>query len=216
MPRELLVTPIGVAEWAKVLKPADNFDKTAREYSIDLVLDPNDMATLEFIGKIEGFYASEHGKAPVADRGWPYSEHRRQDGTLTGLLRFRFKRNEISAKGNELPAPVVVDSKRNAWPADIEIGNGSKVRVGYTTWGWQSKGKACGVSLSLESVQVVDLVPFERVDPASAFGDVEGGYVAEGPGTEFPKEEPGKPMSILEQIRQRNAEVSAESDEIPF
>lgn len=229
MPRQLHVSPLGEAWWAKVLEPADGYEEgDPRAWSIELALDPSQPETIAFIEKIEGLFAEVNGAgAKPAKNAWPFAEQVDKDKNPTGKLRFRFKRTETSARGNVMSPPVIVDSKKNVWPADCLIGNGSKVKVAFTAWGWTEKRSgAKGISLTLESVQVIDLVPYERVDAASAFGEEEG-YVAETPAaqTPFASEEPAQPMSMSEQLRARAAQVAAEApaalakadaDEIPF
>ncbi len=229
MPRQLHVSPLGEAWWAKVLEPAEGYEEgDPRAWSIELALDPADSETLAFIEKIEALFHEIHGAgAKQAKNAWPFADQLDKDKSPTGKLRFRFKRTETSAKGNLMSPPVIVDSKKNLWPADCLIGNGSKVKVAFTAWGWTEKRSgAKGVSLTLESLQVIDLVPYERVDAASAFGEEEG-YVTETPAaqTPFQADEPAQPMSMAEQIRARAAQVKAEApaalaaadaEEIPF
>ena len=229
MPRQLHVSPLGEAWWAKVFEPADGYEEgDPRAWSIELALDPSQPETIQFIEKIEALFDEIHGAgAKKAKNAWPFAEQMDKDKNPTGMYRFSFKRTETSARGNTMSPPVVVDSKKNLWPVDCLIGNGSKVKVAFTAWGWTEKRSAAkGISLTLESVQVIDLVPYERIDAASAFGE-EDGYVAETPAaqTPFAAEEPPAEMSIAEKIKARAAQVRAEApavlaavdeEEVPF
>jgi hypothetical protein len=229
MPRQLHVSPLGDAWWAKVFEPADGYEEEdPRAWSIELALDPGDPDTIAFIEKIEALYDELHGAgAKQAKNCWPFADQKDRDNNPTGLMRFRFKRTETSAKGNLMSPPVIVDAKKNPWPADCLIGNGSKVKVAFTHWGWTEKRSgAKGISLTLESLQVLDLVPYERVDASSAFGEEEG-YVAETPAaqTPFAAEPEAAPMSMAEKLRARAAQVRAEApgvlagadaEDIPF
>lgn len=229
MPRQLHVSPLGDAWWAKVLEPADGYEEgDPRAWSIELALDPSEPDTIAFIEKLEALYDELHGAgAKQAKNCWPFADQTDRDNNPTGLIRFRFKRTETSAKGKLMSSPVIVDAKLNRWPADCLIGNGSKVKVAFTHWGWTEKRSgAKGISLTLESLQVLDLVPYERVDASSAFGEEEG-YVAETPAaqTPFAAEPEAAPMSMAEKLRARAAQVRAEApgvlagadaEEIPF
>lgn len=229
MARQLHVSPQGEAWWAKVFEPADGYEEgDPRAWSIELALDPTEAETISFIEKIEDLFEELNGAgAKQAKNCWPFADQTDREGNPTGNLRFRFKRTETSAKGNLMSPPVIVDAKKNAWPADCLIGNGSKVKVAFTAWGWTEKRSgAKGISLTLESLQVLDLVAYERIDAASAFGEEEG-YVANTPAaqTPFAAEEPAPPQSMAEKLRARAAQVRAEApaalaqaddDEVPF
>lgn len=55
--------------------------------------------------------------------------------------------------------PRVMDSKKNPWPTDKKVGNGSKIKVSINPYDWTWKGKS-GVSASLNSVMVVNLTEY--------------------------------------------------------
>jgi len=172
--KTLHITPAGHAEWAKVIEPCDAYEKgNPPEWSVSLVLDPNNEPEhIKFLEQIEGWYAELHGSNPVAERGWPFRDHK-IDGNPTGKISVNFKRNTISAKGNAVPAPVVVDAKKQRWDPEILIGNGSLVKIGFTFYGW-TRNRRSGISLDLGAVQVIDLVPYEKPDPTEGFGEEEG------------------------------------------
>lgn len=213
MPRQLHVSPLGDAWWAKVLEPADGYEEgDPRAWSVELALDPAEPDTIAFIEKIEALFEELHGVgAKQAKNCWPFADQTDRDNQPTGMLRFRFKRTETSAKGNLMSRPVIVDSKKNPWPADCLIGNGSKVKVAFTHWGWTEKRSgAKGISLTLESLQVLDLVAYDQVDTTSAFGEEEG-YVAETPAAQTPFAAEPEPLSMAEKIKARAAQVRAEA-----
>jgi hypothetical protein len=72
---------------------------------------------------------------------------------------FVFKRKPITAKGNSLPAPTVVDENKHGWDSTIKIGNGSKVKVAYSTYEHQATD-LYGLGKSLDAVQVIDLIEY--------------------------------------------------------
>lgn len=225
MAREVQVSPRGEALWAKVLGEPVAFEDNPRAWSVTLVLDPSDPETIAFTEKLEGIFTEFHGPSPKMSRnGWPFGEQTTTDEkgrrVPTGKVEFRFKRKEVTNRGNTKQPPVVVDAKKNRWPEDKLIGNGSKVKVAFSAWPWDMAG-AKGMSLELEMLQVLDLVEYERnVDPF----DEEDGYEVP-PEVETPFQKEGKPSSFSDQLRARAAEVKAEApivmgtpdaDEIPF
>ena len=174
MAKTLHITPIGTAEWAKVIEPGEAYEReNPPEWTISLVLDPQDPEHAQFLAQIEDWYGELHGSNPPAERGWPFRDHKDENGNLDGLIDVRFKRNTVSAKGNAVPAPVIVDAKKNRWDPEVLIGNGSKVKVGFTYYGW-TRNRRSGISLDLGAVQVLDLVPYEKPDPTEGFGEEEG------------------------------------------
>lgn len=221
MPRQMLTTPVGDAYWAIVFEPReDNFNPDEpRSWSIAWAGSPSDKATMALMQQIEAEFARIHGDgAKPSKNAWPFRDQTDKEGNATGLLEFRFKKKERTKKGQVLSAPAVYDSRKNPWPADTLIGNGSKVKVAFHCWGWEDKFGKKGVSLSLEAVQVLDLVPFERIDPASAFG-VENGYVLDTPAAAFADTE--EALTPSQRLQQRASQVRAESraldeEEIPF
>jgi len=210
MPRQLCVSPVGEALWAKLFQPDFGFDKNGRRYwSIDLLLDTGSDECIAFVDQLERIFAEIHGaNAKVAQRGWPFADELDKNKDLTGRYRFRFKRSETTTRGMIMAAPVVVDAKRQLWREDVLIGNGSRIKVAFSPWGWpgQRPGEH-GLSLNLESVQVLDLVEYERLDPISGFSEEEGFTV--GPYVSEPAEEPfieaSQASSIAERLRQRAA-----------
>jgi len=236
MANELLVTPQGELKWAKVFEPADPVEKgKSRQWGIELVLDNEDPACLALMTKIEELQQTANGAgAKIDDKGWPFKDELDQNKQPTGRTLFRFTRNETSKKGTIISPPVVVDAKRKAWPADDLIGNGSKGKVAYSFYGWDSltvRG-AKGLSLWLEMVQVIEFVPYARASAEDAFEEEEGYEVEEQAETPFadeaPKPAPAAPAAALtpsQRLQQRAAQVAAEAaegdwgpseEEVPF
>ncbi len=213
MARETLVTPVGDAFWAKVFEAEpDRFDEDKpASWSIEWAGDQNDKATLALMQTIEGEFTRIHGEgAKPSKNAWPFKEQTDKDGNNTGLLCFRFRKNERTKKGNPLQPPAVYDSRKNPWPSDTLIGNGSKVKVAYSCWGWEDKFGKKGVSLSLEAVQVLDLVAYEQRNPADAFGE-ENGYVVDTPANAFTGSSDDESLSPSQRIQRRAAELQQET-----
>lgn len=223
MARELIVSPRGEAAWAKILGEPVAYEDNPRAWSITLLLDPSDPETIAFVERLEGVFQGFHGTgAKVAANGWPFADETAPDEkgrkVRTGRLQFNFKRKQETARGFLKPAPLVVDAKKNLWPEGELIGNGSKVKVAFTPWSWSTQtGK--GMSLELESVQVLDLVPYAKPDPVAAFEE-EDGYVAETPAAQTPFQQEAAPSSFADQLKARAAAVAAEAagleEDLPF
>ena len=163
--------------------------------------------------KIEEEFVRIHGDAGKPSKNaWPFREQNDKEGNPSGLMEFRFKKNETTKKGMVLQAPAVYDSHKNLWPTGELIGNGSLVKVAFSAWGWEDKFGKKGISLSFEALQVLDLVAYERTAPADAFG-VENGYVIDTPAESFTDSVKGKEAALTpsQRLQQRAAQVRAEA-----
>jgi hypothetical protein len=179
---QTLVTPQGEAFWAKVFEPEeDRFDEgKPRQWSISLSLPSGSQEAILLVEALEHCYGALHGDTKPSKHAWPFREVLDADGAATGEIEFRFKRNEVTAKGKPVPAPIVCDAKKAPWPSGPDaplIGNGSLVKVAYRVWGWEDKFGKAGISLALEAVQVLKLVAYDRPDPMDSFAE-EDGYQA--------------------------------------
>lgn len=146
----------GISYYAKVYQP----DTMSDAYTVDLVVSDEDAATLEALGL-----------SAAKDRAGNLKSHG-HEGKV-----FKFKRKVRTRKGDELGAPTVADSQGNII-TDI-IGNGSKVRVHFTTYNYRTPAGVEGVSAGLNAVQVLDLVEFKS-EPKKSSGieAVAGGYIS--------------------------------------
>lgn len=225
MARQTIVTPAGEAFWAKVFEPEeDRFDDTKpRSWSISWAGKGDSADTIGLMQKIEEEFARLHGEgAKPSKNAWPFRDQVDKEGLATGLMEFRFKKNERTKKGQTLQAPAVFDSKKNPWPEGVLIGNGSICKVAFSCWGWEDKFGKKGISLSLEAVQVLDLVPYEQRDPADAFNE-ENGYVADTPANAFSGSSDDESLTPSQRIQRRAAELRAnppalddDDEEVPF
>lgn len=223
MARELIVSPRGEALWAKVLGEPVAYEDNPKAWSVSLLLDPNDPETIAFVERLESEFENLHGPKPkVAANGWPFVDETIKDEkgrpVPTGKIKVNFKRKQETAKGNIKDGPIVVDAKKNLWPQEQLIGNGSKIKVAFSAWGWSGpSGK--GMSLELESLQVLELVSYEKPPSADVFAE-EDGYVVSTPAAAAPFEKEEEPVGFAAKLRARAAEVQAEAalvdEEIPF
>jgi hypothetical protein len=85
------------------------------------------------------------------------------------------KRKVKRKDGNENLAPIVVDAQKRPLINTL-VGNGSVVKVLYSTYDWEFKGRN-GTSADLRSVMITDLVPYEA-GPKEDFDVVKDGYTS--------------------------------------
>lgn len=183
MPRQILVTPKGVLHWAKVVGPARE-DKgkphKPRAWSCEIHYPMGGPEALMLAEKIEELFFNKVGKGvKVSKNGWPFSEVLDENEKPTGMLRFRFRRNETNEeRTRQFSPPQVVDSKRNPWDGQL-IGNNSVGKVAFTWWTWKDEYNKDGISLNLEGVQVLELVPYGGFNAEDTFPEEEGYEVAQ-------------------------------------
>lgn len=220
MARQMMTTPEGTAFWAKVFEPEeDRFDEgKPRSWSISWCGPADDTATVQLMQTVEEEFARIHGEGARASKNaWPFREQQDREGVTTGLIEFRFRKNETTKRGITLLPPAIYDARKNPWPAGTLIGNGSRVKVAFSVWGWEDKFNKKGVSLSFEALQVIDLVPYERLDASQLFQD-EDGYVADKTADAFGTDDSALPPS--QRLQRRAAQTAAKAaeldEEVPF
>ncbi len=222
MAKTQIVTPVMTLKWAVVFDPRDALEEgKSREWSITGLMDANDPAALDFVTRLETEFQTANGAGAKVDKnGWPFGDEiDKETGKATGMIQFKFKRKETSSKGNLLPPPVIVDAKRQPWPKDTLIGNGSTGKIAFDPYGWDSPTArgAKGMSLWLNMVQVINLVPYERATPEDTFDEEEGtSFAPAAPETPFQEEEPAAPMSMAARMRLRSMQVAKEAAETGF
>lgn len=163
-----IVVLAGKAMYAKLVYPDTKYDP---RWTVDLLLDKTnlDMAKdsdirVKHNPKFEGLYEGYDGHFVRVER--PCANVKR---------------------GIEYDPPTVVDSKTNPVPSEIQLGNGSDVRVRAIVKNSISdadKVKYKGYGLFMTGVQVLNLIPFERMgDPTKDFVDegISGGFEAPFP-----------------------------------
>jgi hypothetical protein len=150
-----LRTPVGICKWAHVVKPKPAFEgKGPGHYMIDVMFNPaensdwkawaNDL--LEKVKAIKGKQS-------------PLKKELDEEGNETGMYYVTFKTSEKYR-------PPVYD--RFGKPMDdVNVGNGSKVRVAYTENEYPGFGK--GINLYFDALQVLELVEYKSKS-AAAFG----------------------------------------------
>lgn len=161
-----VISPKGVAKYAWLNKPDTKF-KDAGEYKVTLVM------SKEAAEPMMKLLAPLHKKAVAAAKAnpknknktlttWPfYKDVLDDNGDETGEVEFNFKRTASGiSKKTQKPwsiVPDLFDAKGRPLPADAKVYGGSIIKVAFTV-GAYDKPVGNGISLRLESVQVIKLV----------------------------------------------------------
>ena len=176
MAKELYVTPLAEVRRCKLVGPArpNTFDPSKPDqWTAELVLDNANKTHAAWLVEMEDQYETLHGQKKKHSAAFPWKADK-EDDTKTVV---KFKLNQFKRKdGSVSEGPTLFDSRKNPWPADKEIGNGSKIIVAFSIYAWEGP-TGCGLTFQPLKAQVVDLVEYERRDSADVFGVVEGGYI---------------------------------------
>jgi len=99
----------GIAQWAKILKPVDNYGATAKEYTMDLLIEPE---------VVDALKEEKLGNKIKEKEGYdlPY---------------IKFVQPEKTRDGELLTPPRVKDRYGRDWDSEVLIGNGSVVNVRF-------------------------------------------------------------------------------------
>ena len=128
----------GKAQWAKVLPHQLVVEDQYKDYnywSLDLEV------------------TDKEKKRLVKEGLRPYYKNGEEETNI-----FKFQRKEVSGKGKELGAPILVDADKNPWDSG-EIGNDSDVKVSFFAFEHAMTPKF-GLGKSLNAVQIINHVPY--------------------------------------------------------
>lgn len=184
---QLLKTPLAEVRWCKLLGDAraNKFDPSKRpEWSVEMVLDNDNKTHMQWVEEMEGQYDTIHGQARKHQHWLPIKPDKEEPRKKTVV---RFKVPQFVFKdGRVSEGPTLFDSNKNPWPADKEIGNGSKLIIAFDIYGW-SGNTGAGMTFQPRMAQVVDYLPYEggKKTGVEAFDVVPGGYVEENPDMPF-------------------------------
>jgi hypothetical protein len=179
MARELLKTPVGEVRWCKLTGPArpNKFDPTKRPtWSCDLLLDGKDKNVRSWLQSMEDKFQEVHPDGRPNAYAFPWKEGSGDDADKVIV---KFKLPEFVRKdGSTSEAPTLFDSAKKPWPAGTEIGNGSKMIVGFDIYAWKAPS-GVGMSFQPRAAQVVELVEYVGAKSAEDMFDVvPGGFQA--------------------------------------
>lgn len=187
-PKEVLyVSPKGAAKWAKLNVPDTKF-KADGQYSVELVLDPEDAATIEFVAKIEAAHEAGFKAAQKADPKKKFTKQdlkikpeTTKDGEPTGktIVSFACKASGVRKKDNSKwtfkPALFDASIPAKPLPSDLVIYGGSIIRVSYSIRHTPMPTGLFYTSLNLKAVKVLELKSMSSRDAREyGFEDEEG------------------------------------------
>ena len=129
----ILTSPKGIAKWAKLNKPDTKF-KPEGEYSITLLLDPEDAATIEFVDSLKKAHEVGFGAAKKAEPKKKFQlmdikvkDDTDKEGTPTGKLSVSFNCKAAGTRKDSTKwtfRPAVLDAKGKPLPAHVLIYHG--------------------------------------------------------------------------------------------
>lgn len=191
----ILTSPKGIAKWANLTKPqreiktAEGIKPVKPNYSITLLLDPADAATISFVDSLKAAHEVGFGEAKKAKpkskltpMDIKVKDDTDKDGTPTGKLAvsFKCKAEGLRKDGTKWTyRPGVLDAKGKPVPADVLIYSGSVVKVAYSIVHTAMPTGLFYTSLNLKAVQVIVLKSQSDRDAAYYGFKEEEGYGAE-------------------------------------
>jgi len=163
-------SPKGTAAWPRLTEPDRTFDPNGT-YSVNLRLSAEEAEA--FVSQIDKAHSAQvaevikelkgkgkPGKVKESDK--PYKMVFDEDGNETGEVEFKFKLKAMAGGKDKQWAqkPRLFDAKGKPLPADVKVGSGSTIRVGYELFPYYVPSVGSGVSLRVLAVQVLELVEF--------------------------------------------------------
>lgn len=161
-------TPVGTVEWAHLTTPDKKY-KEQGEYKLDLIMSSDDAQPVinAIAEQYDAYYASqleETGKPKLKRYDLPWDEN---DGDVK--FRFRIKAVINTKKGPWDRKPSVTDAKGQE--ITQRISNGSKARVAFELYFWNTPTLGVGVTLQPRFVRVEELVEYKPAGSASPFDE---------------------------------------------
>lgn len=175
---DAFTTPVGEAFYPR-LKTPEVYNGEEIGYSIQVKFDENTNQSL--IARNLEILAAAKNSDDFKGKKWgtdPYLGYKEQDDG-SKLFKFKTKHFYTDKDGNEVPKVIkVYDTQNNLM--DVNLGNGSMVRINYTPVPYHSSAKNFGVTMYLNAVQVIKLVeylggasPFDSYDSTDPFAQEE-------------------------------------------
>jgi hypothetical protein len=175
MASEIIYSPLAPVRWAHLINARETLDPSKpKAWTCELLLSQMDPKHVAFVERLDQLFNDTHGsKKRRSDKGQPWKQDK-DDSTITVV---KFKATEfVRDDGSKAAGPRIIDSRKQPWDGQA-IGNGSKVILAFTCYGWE-RPEGTGLSLQPKAVQVVSLVPYEGNDEKAVDGFAEqDGYV---------------------------------------
>jgi hypothetical protein len=176
------VTPLGSAKWASIVTPNTKWDE-AGKYEITVEFKPEQVVECRaYLDTVLKDFIAE--KKPILNKAKqntvtvvsPFKDVLDVDGNPTGEVSLKGKAYTTSREGEPLKV-AIADSKGRIMPNFNKlVGNGSKVKVAlYPKAYYMGSNNTFGLSLTINSVQIVELIEYTR----DGFKEEEGGFVAD-------------------------------------
>lgn len=199
--RTNVISPAGVMKYGHIQKPNTKFNENGT-YEVELILTPEDAAP--FIKQIEAataeartqLIAEDPKRAKLKDFK-AYGPELDEADEPTGNIKFKFKQNATWVNKKTVPHTTVnvripiFDAKGKPIADTVRVGRGSRVKVGFNFRPIMAptNPKTIGAQLSLQGIQILELVEYSG-QSASALGFTEEeGYSGDGVAPQ--SEEPG-------------------------
>jgi hypothetical protein len=148
--KEVYVSPKAEAMYPFVTKPSTKFDPDGT-YKITLILDPKSEEHLGLLRCLKAHLEDAQKELKIEKaKNLPWRRHlRTEDKSDTGKFEVTFK--------SQFP-PRVFDAVGNKVTGDLNVGNGSVVKVAYK-WAPYA-GFGGGVALYFQAIQIIELVEY--------------------------------------------------------
>ena len=166
-------TPVGVAQWPHLSAPDTQYDVFG-SYSVKLVMSKDDAGPI--LRKCKEVQEAI-GNDSLADL--PY---KKDEKTGDFILNFKMKAGGMYPDKTtwEAKPPPMFDAKGTPMKG-VAVGAGSKIKVRFQIYDWDSDKYGAGVTLQPLAIQVLDLVEYQSSTDASDFGfEAEEGYTGDG------------------------------------
>lgn len=160
------------------LKSPEMYEGEVVGLTIQAKFSKKDTDTL--IAKLEAELERAKGDSQFAGKKWAKEPHMGFRENKDGDIVFKFKTKHEFKKGDDIIKRTVPVFDAKGKPIDVNLGNGSIVRVAFQVVPFWKSVKLNGVTLFLDAVQVIELKEYGGSTNAGNFGfGEEDGYEAE-------------------------------------
>ena len=181
-----LVTPIGNVQYAyvkneEIIHHSDGRATPTGKYSITVgFTDEQSQKFSEAIDKVWAEFLEKEGSGKEFHLAKYVTPVREFDGKK--FFVFRKNVSAISRETNQpvkLYVPLFDSENKNCTKNVASIGRNSQVKISYSYYPFYMSGTNYGVSLRLNAIQLIKLVPITSNGGKYGFEAVDGGYVAQ-------------------------------------
>jgi len=176
-----IITPVGRSEWMRVFSADYKFDE-AGLFGGKLHFDNTEAQDL--MKQLDGLAKQSVAKA-MEETGKPASKIQSRpayeicDETGDVTIKVKLKENGNGKNGPFTQRPKVFDSRRTPIVEEVPLWNGSRMRVSFTPVLYYTAMAGAGVSLRLNSAQIIEAISGGDGADASVFDAIEDGFTVE-------------------------------------